>query len=263
MQRIALGLEYNGANYSGWQRQNHRPSIQAQVETAIAKIADHIAPVFCAGRTDAGVHAYGQVLHFDTFSKRPEIAWVRGINSYLPKDIRVLWSKPVSMDFDARKSAFSRRYCYVIENRKTSPGILHDAITWILEPLDVTAMHKGSQFLLGQHDFSSFRAAGCQAKTPVRTIHDIKVYCKGERIILDITANAFLHHMVRNIVGTLIQVGRQQHPEGWIAEVLQAKDRRQAGMTAAANGLYLVDVCYSNKFFLPPFSHAPWFLEPS
>jgi len=261
MQRIALGLEYNGANYFGWQRQNHRPSIQAHLEAAIAKIADHAAPVFCAGRTDAGVHAYGQVIHFDTCSERPEIAWIRGINSYLPKDIPVLWSKPVSTDFDARKSAFSRRYCYIIANRKTSPGIMHQAITWVLEPLDVIAMDKGAQYLLGCHDFSSFRAAGCQAKTPVRTIHAIRVYSQGGHIILDITANAFLHHMVRNIVGTLLKVGAKQYPEAWIADVLNAKDRRMAGMTASANGLYLVDVGYPEQFCLPTFPHAPWFLD--
>lgn len=262
MQRIALGLEYNGASYSGWQRQNHRPSIQAHLESAVAKIANHPSLVFCAGRTDAGVHACGQVVHFDTPSIRPEVAWVRGINSYLPKDIRVHWSRSVSAEFDARKSAFFRRYCYIIVNRKTRPGIMHEAMTWVLEPLDVDAMYKGAQYLLGKHDFSSFRATQCQAKTPIRTIQAVKVFRKGEHIILDITANAFLHHMVRNIVGTLIKVGQNQYPATWIAEVLAAKDRRSAGVTASPHGLYLVDVGYPNEFKIPATSIQPWFLIP-
>jgi tRNA pseudouridine38-40 synthase len=261
MQRIALGIEYNGANYAGWQRQRHSPSIQAHIESALSKIAAHPVAVFCAGRTDAGVHASGQVLHFDTPSARPLIAWVRGVNAYLPSDIRVLWVKPVSSDFDARKSALSRRYCYIIANQPVSPGIMHKTITWVLSPLDAPLMQTGANFLLGNHDFSSFRAAQCQAKSPVRTLHDITITRKNEQIIVDVTANAFLHHMVRNIVGTLISVGQKKYPCAWIQDVLHAKDRRAAGLTAPSNGLYLVKVSYPDKFEIPlstAFS-SPWF----
>ncbi|MBI2790426.1 MAG: tRNA pseudouridine(38-40) synthase TruA [Gammaproteobacteria bacterium] len=261
MQRIALGIEYDGSNYFGWQRQQHQPSIQAHVEFALSKVAAHPISVFCAGRTDAGVHAFGQVIHFDTQATRPEFAWLRGVNTYLPKDIRVMWCKLVESEFDARKSALWRRYCYVINNRSVCPGILNKAITWVLGELETSLMQIGAKHLIGSHDFSSFRGTHCQAKTATRTIHNIEIIRRKDTIIIDVKANAFLHHMVRNIVGTLIVVGQRKSPPEWIREVLHAKDRRAAGVMAPANGLYLVDVGYPTNFSLPKATSFPWFLE--
>lgn len=259
MQRIALGIEYDGSRYFGWQRQQNRSSVQGSLEIALGKVADHSVITFCAGRTDAGVHASNQVIHFDTQAVRAPVAWVRGVNSYLPPDIRVCWMQPVSSDFDARKSALSRRYCYIIVNRAVSPGILHHGVTWVLPSLDVAAMQSASQYLLGKHDFSSFRGANCQAKTPIRTISALQIHSAGDNIILDITANAFLYHMVRNIVGSLMMVGLGKCQEVWIKEVLAAKDRRLAGHTASPQGLYLVDVRYPASFGLTNPMKMPWF----
>lgn len=260
MQRIALGIEYSGANYAGWQRQHSQPSVQEHLEKAISKVASHLISVVCAGRTDAGVHASAQVVHFDTISIRNELAWIRGVNTYLPHDIRVLWSKSVSNEFNARRSATSRRYCYIIANRVIKPGIMHQAMTWIFGFLDVSSMQEGAHYLLGHHDFSSFRATQCQANSPYRTIHSINVSRQGENIIIDITANAFLHHMVRNIVGTLIAVGQNKQKPLWVQEVLLAKDRRHAGYTAPPEGLYLANVNYPTYFEIPSQNHLPWFL---
>lgn len=259
MQRIALGIEYDGANYSGWQRQQHHASVQALLEKAIAKIASHPIEVICAGRTDAGVHASGQVVHFDTSANRPEFAWIRGVNNYLPRDIRVCWGKSVDSSFNARKSALSRRYCYIILNRPVRPGILHHAVTWMLPPLDVAAMQKGAQHLLGTHDFTTFRASGCQAKTATRTLSQIHLMRRGDQIILDVTANAFLHHMVRNITGSLLEVGQNKQSPEWIAEILQARDRRRAGITAPPQGLYLIKVNYPDNYPIPSDVRLPWF----
>ncbi len=259
MQRIALGIEYDGANYSGWQRQHHSPSIQAAVESAIAKVANHEVATICAGRTDAGVHAFGQVIHFDTSADRADFAWQRGVNTYLPKDIRVLWCKGVPSEFDARRSALSRRYCYVITNRNVRPGIMHKAISWVFGELCVDSMQKGAAYLEGNHDFASFRGSHCQSKTSIRNIHSIEVTRRGENILLDVKANAFLHHMVRNIAGSLIAVGQGKYPPIWVNEVLQAKDRRAAGIMAAPHGLYLLEVSYPDKFDLPKVPSLPWF----
>ncbi len=261
MQRIAFGIEYDGANYCGWQRQHHSSTVQAAVETAIAKVANHDVASICAGRTDAGVHAFGQVIHFDTSANRPDFAWLRGVNTYLPKDIRVIWCKRVPGDFDARRSALSRRYCYIITNRNVRPGIMHKAISWVFGELCVKSMQEGATYLQGNHDFASFRGSHCQSKTSIRTIHSIKVSRKAETIILDISANAFLHHMVRNIAGSLIAVGQGKYPSSWINEVLQAKDRRAAGVMAAPNGLYLLEVSYPDEFDLPKLSSSPWFFS--
>lgn len=261
MQRMALGIEYDGANYYGWQRQAHKPSVQAHLEKALSKIAAHPIATFCAGRTDAGVHASGQVIHFETTAVRPVHAWIRGANAYLPPDIRVLWLRQVPEEFDARKSALARRYCYIIANQPVSPGILHRGVTWILPPLEVAAMQAAAQFLRGQHDFSSFRAAGCQAKTPVRTIQAFQIRQSGKYIVLDVIANAFLHHMVRNMAGSLILVGQHKQPVDWIQTVLQARDRRLAGSTAPPNGLYLTQVFYPDNYQIPLSPHVPWFLS--
>ncbi|MFI4937048.1 MAG: tRNA pseudouridine(38-40) synthase TruA [Candidatus Berkiellales bacterium] len=260
MNRIVLGVEYHGANYAGWQRQHHRPSIQAILEKAVAKVADHPIALYCAGRTDAGVHATGQVVHFDTTAERPQIAWIRGVNANLPADIRVWWSRNVTDEFHARRSALSRRYFFVIFNRSISPGVLHRSVTWVRSPLNETLMQQGATYLLGKHDFTSFRTTQCQAKSPVRTIFDINVFRRKDKIILNISANAFLHHMVRNIAGTLIQIGQQKQPPSWVEEVLTAKNRQAAGITAPASGLYLAEVHYPSQFDIP-FNDTPlWFL---
>jgi len=263
MRRIALGVEYDGSRYFGWQRQLKNPSVQERLEQAISKVADHAVLTFCAGRTDTGVHASNQVVHFDTDALRAPIAWVRGVNSYLPLDIRVLWMHDVPCEFDARKSALSRRYCYVMVNRGVSPGIMRHGVTWVLPRLDVNAMQRAAQYLLGKHDFSSFRGAHCQAKTATRTISTINIHSFGDNIIVDITANAFLYHMVRNIVGTLMMVGRGKCDETWVKDVLAAKDRRLAGHTAPPTGLYLVDVRYPSHFQLPAPVRMPWFFANS
>lgn len=262
MQRIALGIEYDGSRYFGWQRQNKNPSVQENLEMALSKVANHPVLTFCAGRTDAGVHASNQVVHFDTEAIREPIAWIRGVNSYLPLDIRVCWMRMVSPLFDARKSALSRRYCYVMVNRAVSPGIMRHGVTWVLPALNVEAMEEAAQHLLGKHDFSSFRGAHCQAKTATRTISAVHLRTAGDNIILDITANAFLYHMVRNIVGSLLMVGQGKCETSWIKDVLMAKDRRLAGHTAPPQGLYLVDVRYPDNFELPAPIRMPWFFAP-
>lgn len=259
MQRIALGIEYDGANYSGWQRQRHKSSIQEQLEKAISVIANDVTPIFCAGRTDAGVHASGQVIHFDVNREREDHVWIRGVNAHLPADIRVLWSKRVINTFDARRSALSRRYCFIIINRSVSPGILNRSMTWVMASLDVTLMQEGAQYLLGNHDFSAFRAAQCQAKSAIRTLHSLKVQRYNEYVVIDITANAFLHHMVRNIAGSLIAVGQKKYTPRWIEEVLHSKDRRCAGITAPPHGLYLVQVNYPDHFEIPTDATSFWF----
>lgn len=259
MQRIALGIEYNGANYAGWQRQHHKPSIQQHVESALVKVANHPVSVCCAGRTDAGVHASSQVVHFDTPALRQPVAWIRGVNTFLPKDIRVCWVKNVSSMFNARRSALYRRYCYLIVNRSTSPGILHQGMTWIRPSLDVNLMQTGAQFLIGSQDFAAFRAAQCQSKSSVRTVHKLEVIRQGDLILLDIVANAFLHHMVRNIAGTLIAVGTKKRPPSWVGDVLKSKDRAFAGVTAPAQGLYLVEVSYPAEYDIPSVGRYPWF----
>ncbi len=260
MQRLAFGIEYDGSAYNGWQRQKHSLSVQEVVEKAISRVAAHEVKIFCAGRTDAGVHAFGQVIHVDTNAIRPEHAWVRGVNTYLPKDIRVLWCQSVSADFDARKSALSRRYCYVISNRTVSPGIMSNAITWIHGELCVESMKQAALYLIGKHDFTSFRGSSCQAKTPIRTIHQLEITQKGELILLDITANAFLHHMVRNITGSLVAIGKKKYPPQWLQTVLAAKDRRMADMMAPPTGLYLLDVSYPADILKLNPQSMPWFI---
>jgi tRNA pseudouridine38-40 synthase len=229
---------------------------------ALSKVANHPILTYCAGRTDSGVHATGQVVHFDTTVERANQAWVRGVNTYLPKDIRVLGCYEVDNAFDARKSATFRRYCYVIANQSVSPGIMHQSMTWVIPRLDENAMQEGVSHLVGKHDFTSFRATQCQAKTPIRTIHSAYVQRVGHLVILDITANAFLHHMVRNIVGTLLEVAKHKQSPQWIKSVLDAKDRRFAGLTAPPEGLYLVQVGYPNYNQVPTDPLFPWFFGP-
>lgn len=258
--RIALGIEYYGANYYGWQRQREVNSIQQELETALSKIANHPVEIQCAGRTDAGVNATGQVIHFETNVERQISAWTLGTNAKLPDDIAVRWGKIVSDDFHARFSATARRYRYVIFNETLRPAILAKGVSHYYHPLDAEKMHEAGQCLLGERDFTSFRAAQCQSNTPFRNVMALSVHRAGSYIIIDIQANAFLHHMVRNITGSLLLVGTGEKNKEWLANVLEAKDRTIAGATAKAEGLYLVDVTYPEQYELPKHPLGPlWF----
>lgn len=262
MTRYALGVEYNGASFSGWQRQLSPalPTVQGILEDALASIADAPVAISCAGRTDAGVHGSGQVIHFDCAAIRNEKAWVMGTNTRLPPEVRVQWAREVPHDFHARHSALSRRYRYVIYCGKVKPAVLIGQLTHIPESLDVELMHAGAQQLIGEHDFTAFRAAGCQANTPMREVRFAEVRRQGRFIVLEIEANAFLQHMVRNIVGSLLQVALGRQPVSWVAEVLAGRDRNLAGVTARPDGLYLVGVEYPERFGLPMLPYGPCFL---
>lgn len=250
-QRLAIGVEYDGARYAGWQRQLEVPSIQAAVERALGRVADHPVNVTCGGRTDAGVHALGQVAHFDTTAVRSPRSWVLGANSHLPADIALTWAVPVGADFHARHSALARTYRYVIQNRAVRPALLAGRMAWVREPLDAAAMHEAAQCLLGEHDFSAFRAAECQSRTPRRRLDAIAVWREAGQVVVDVTANAFVQHMVRNIVGTLIPVGRGLQPLDSVAAALASRDRTAAGATAPAAGLYLLVIDYPPGCGLP------------
>jgi len=249
--RIAAGIEYDGSAFAGWQTQPHAPSVQDALQAALARVADHPVKVVCAGRTDAGVHALGQVVHFDTDAIRRQRSWVLGANSNLPAAINVNWTREVDQNFHARFSAVARSYRYVILNRWTRSAVHAQRATWIHEPLDAAAMHRAAQHLLGEHDFSSYRALACQAKSPVRTIERIAVGRDNEWVTLDVTANAFLHHMVRNIAGVLISIGRGEQPEDWTRQVLEHRDRALGGVTAVPQGLYFVGPRYPGEFGIP------------
>ena len=249
--RIAVGIEYDGRRFHGWQAQGDERCVQDVVEAALSHVADERIRVRCAGRTDAGVHALGQVVHFDTQARRPERAWVLGANTALPKDVNLLWSREVPDDFHARFSALSRSYRYLILDRSARSSLRAGRVTWIHRPLDAEAMRVAAQPLLGTHDFSSYRAIGCQARHPVRTITDLEVRRCGELIELTVTANAFLHHMVRNIAGVLIAIGRGDRDVGWAREVLELRNRALGGVTAPPDGLYLEHVRYPPEFGLP------------
>jgi tRNA pseudouridine38-40 synthase len=249
--RLALGLEYDGSAFRGWQSQERAIGVQALVEKALTAVADHPVEVMAAGRTDAGVHALMQVVHFDTTAVRSERGWMLGATSNLPKQISVLWARTVSAAFHARYSAQARSYRYYILNRAIRPAIGADYVSWVREPLDESRMHAAAQSLIGEHDFSSFRAAQCQARTPMRRVYEVNVHRFGEIIELAITANAFLHHMVRNIAGVLIAVGAGERPIEWAGEVLEARDRTIGGITAPPGGLYLTGVRYAAGLQLP------------
>lgn len=252
--RIAMGIEYDGSGFSGWQAQDGQPqtrTVQACVEAAVSQVANHPLRVVCAGRTDTGVHGAEQVIHFDTEIERTQRSWVFGANANLPKDVAVLWAVPVSETFHARFKAVRRRYRYVIYNRGVRPTFLARRTTWDYRPLDAERMHEAGQALVGEHDFTSYRATGCQAKSPVRTVHRLDVSRQGELIFIDIEANAFLHHMVRNIAGVLMAIGAAERPLAWAAEVLGQQDRALGGVTAPPYGLYLMDVGYPQEFDLP------------
>lgn len=249
--RIALGIEYDGTAYNGWQRQRTGIGVQLRVEEALSKIADEEIAVVCAGRTDTGVHASGQVAHFDTTSERSSRNWLLGANNTLPDDISVIWSQPVDDGFHARFSATGRCYEFLILNRFERSSLYRHRAWWVHEPLDADRMHRAAQVLLGKHDFSAFRAAGCQASTPVRTITSISVTRDKDWVLLRISANAFLQHMVRNLTGTLVAIGRGDRQEKWIEEILAGQDRKQAGAAAPPHGLTFVKVDYPPEFDLP------------
>jgi len=249
--RLALGIEYDGTSYNGWQRQKTGSGVQQRVEKALSVVANHPVDVICAGRTDTGVHASGQVVHFDTDSQRSERGWLLGANTNLPEDVNVTWVAPVSDDFHARFSATSRSYQYKILNRLQRSALHRNRAWWVYEPLDAALMHDAAQQLVGEHDFSAFRAAACQASTAVRTISQISVSRSGDWLTLDVTANAFLQHMVRNITGTLATVGLGEQEVDWVAEVLESRDRKVGGIAAPPHGLTLVGVGYPESFGLP------------
>ena len=257
--RIAMGVEYDGQRFCGWQRQDGVRTVQATVEQALSRVADEPVEVVCAGRTDSGVHAYEQVIHFDTRAVRSMRSWVLGGNANLPFDVSLLWAAEVDETFHARFSALSRRYRYVILNRWVRPGLLRSRATWVHAPLDVEAMRRAARHLLGEHDFSSFRALACQAKSPVRTVHALDIQQDGEYIYLDVQANAFLHHMVRNMAGVLITIGKKERDPDWAREILKRRDRTRGGVTAPADGLYFTHVQYPERFDLPQRKGAPRF----
>lgn len=257
--RIALGIEYDGSRYHGWQRQSNAASVQAAVEAAVSKVAAQPVDVICAGRTDTGVHATAQVVHFDTGAHRENHSWVLGCNSNLPKDIAVMWARPVSDDFHARFKAVERAYRYVVYNGYARPALNYHRVAWWIKPLDVERMQAAAALLHGTHDFSSFRAAECQAKSPVRTVRELSVTGDGEVFYFDVRADGFLHHMVRNIAGVLLAVGTGDRPVEWAGEVLAARNRAQGGVTAPPYGLYLTDVCYPEPFRIPRRGYRPVF----
>jgi tRNA pseudouridine38-40 synthase len=258
--KVALGIEYNGEKYFGWQRQREVTSVQEKLEKALSIVANEPIEVQCAGRTDAGVHGTGQVVHFETSAIRKPVAWTMGVNANLPKDIAVRWAKEVPEAFHARFSATARRYRYVIFNHDLRPGILSSGISHYHGNLDVEKMHQAGQYLLGENDFTSFRAVQCQSRSPWRNIMHLNVTRHGPYVVIDIKANAFVHHMVRNITGSLIVVGRGEQPPEWIEWLLAQKDRKLAGATAKADGLYLVDVDYPDEYRLPEMPIGPLFL---
>ena len=261
MMRVALGVEYDGSAFFGWQRQRNVPSVQQELERALSAIAGEPVEVQCAGRTDAGVHATGQVVHFDLAVERPIRAWTMGVNTQLPNNISVRWAKIVTNDFHARFSATARRYRYVIFNHNLRSGILNQGMSHYYGELNHVLMHQAGQYLLGENDFTSFRAAQCQSKSPWRNLHHLTVFRQNQFIIVDIKANAFVHHMVRNIVGSLLMVGKGEKPIDWIDWLLKAKDRTQAAATAKAEGLYLVQVDYPKAFDLPKNPIGPLFFS--
>ena len=249
--KIAFGVEYCGTKYYGWQRQGDTPTIQACVENALSKVADQAIKIHCAGRTDTGVHAIHQVVHAETNVEREMHSWVFGANTNLPGDISVLWAREMPEDFHARFSATGRCYRYIILNRPARSGLKDKRVTWERRDLNETLMQEAAGNLIGEHDFTSYRALACQAKNPVRDIRRLDINRHGDYITIEIEANAFLHHMVRNIAGVLMTIGMEREPVGWAKQILDARDRTLGGMTAPADGLYLIKIEYPQHFGIP------------
>jgi tRNA pseudouridine38-40 synthase len=262
--RIACRVEYDGSAYNGWQAQPHLdvPTVQEALERGLSTVAGTAVRVHCAGRTDTGVHGHGQVIHFDAPVERSAKSWVLGTNANLPYSVRLHWAAPVAGDFHARFSALARHYRYIIANTPVRPALLYRQVTWQRLPLDEQAMHGAAQCLLGERDFSAFRAAACQSASPMRNVHSVSVWRRGDLVILDIRANAFLHHMVRNIAGSLIAVGIGRRDQVWMSELMAGRDRKLAADTAPPDGLYLVEVAYSPEWGLPPTPWGPILLGP-
>ncbi len=262
--RYAAVVEYNGARFHGWQRQKHHdePTVQAALEAALSKVANHPVEVGCAGRTDAGVHATRQVIHFDSHAIRTNYSWLMGVNTNLPSGVALQWVDAIDGEFHARYNAKARRYRYLIYNHQARPALMHDQLTWWKYPLDAERMHEAAQALLGEHDFTSFRAKDCQAKSPIKTMHAITVKRWGSIIMVELEASAFLYHMVRNIIGVLLPIGEGYQPLEWMAEVLAQRDRAKAGVTAPSGGLYFVGVQYPEQFKIPCNPWGPALLEP-
>ncbi len=257
MSRWAAGVEYDGSAFCGWQTQEHGDSVQAALERALARVADAPVSVHAAGRTDAGVHALGQVIHFDAEARRSARAWHLGVNAHLPPSVSLRWVCEVPDDFHARHSAWSRRYRYRIDNAPSRPALDAQRVYWVRRPIDAAAMHEAGRLLTGEQDFSAFRAAQCQSGTPMRFVSEVLVNRIGDEVRVEIEANAFVHHMVRNIVGSLLRVGCGEASRQWLAEVLAGRDRRAAGPTAPAQGLYLLGVRYPPRYSLPATTLPP------
>lgn len=249
--RIALGIEYNGSDFYGWQAQRGLATVQGVLEEALAKVANEPIYLFCAGRTDADVHATGQVVHFDTRAKRHMDAWIWGTNAHLPPSVVVRWAKHVDYHFHARFKAIARRYRYVIFNHPIRPGLLQSRVSWHYYPLDVDKMREAGALLIGEQDFSSFRSSQCNSKSPMRNVTDFSIERRGDFVMIEIEANAFLHHMVRNIVGSLMKVGSGVRDIAWMQEVIEAKSRQKAAETAPPDGLYLIRVRYPEPYIFP------------
>lgn len=250
--RIVLGIEYDGSAFFGWQWQDGGlRTVQDAVQKAASKVANHKVTIICTGRTDTGVHALEQVVHFDTQAERSIHSWQMGINANLPDDVRVIWVQQAVDDFHARYSAIARFYRYIILNRSTRSALQRDQVTWCYQHLDAERMHQAAQTLVGSHDFTAFRALKCQSLSPMRLMYFIEVYRQGEQVIIDISANAFLHHMVRNIAGVLMTIGTGDKPTEWTLELLTGKNRQVGGVTAPPHGLYLGGVYYPDKYGLP------------
>jgi len=250
--RIVLGIEYDGSGFFGWQWQKDGlRTVQDEVQKAVSSVANHTVTVICTGRTDTGVHALEQVVHFETEAQRSQHSWLLGINSKLPEDVRVLWVQDAVGEFHARYSAIARFYRYEILNRLTKSALQRDRVTWCHTPLDVEKMHLAAQSLVGTHDFTSFRALKCQSVSPMRLMYFVNVYRQEERVIMDISANAFLHHMVRNIAGVLMAIGSGEKPVSWVEQLLEQKNRQKGGVTASPHGLYLGGVYYPDEYKMP------------
>jgi len=260
--RTALVVSYNGQPYHGWQSQSPDiPTVQQHLTLAVAEVADQAVTLFCAGRTDTGVHATKQVVHFDHDHARPDKAWVMGVNAHLPDEVSVEWAGEVDSGFDARRTATARRYLYIIHNGPVRSSLMSAFVTHERRNLEAAVMHGAAQDLLGENDFSSFRAANCQSNSPMRYVSEVRVSRYRDLVAIEIEANAFLHHMVRNIAGALMDVGAGIREKSWIAELMQVKDRNQAGVTAAPNGLYLIDVVYPEECGIPEGPRLPHLMQ--
>jgi tRNA pseudouridine38-40 synthase len=249
--RLALGISYNGQAYEGWQSQSSGRTVQDRLEAALGQFTAQTVSTVCAGRTDAGVHGLMQVVHLDTLLEREDFSWVRGTNRFLPSDIAVEWARPVPDDFHSRASAIARRYSYVVLESPVRPSVDNGRVGWVFRPLDGDAMRQAAQLLVGEHDFTSFRASGCQARGPVKTLHRVDISQRGAYWRFDFEANAFLHHMIRNIMGCLLVIGQGQQPPSWMSQVLAARNRDVAAPTFSPAGLYFLGPVYDAKWNLP------------